>query len=219
MSDDSGGFGDQNSIAIFGEPGSDKFEFVMTGRHLTVRCDGNTAEHVAFGGPIFYGHQASRTKGLNEKLGHPGNVYWHQALAANKVFEMLDGKQRRKALLTRHPSESAVAFRGPDGPFPGIAVGDLSSDQQGQVEKVLKLLLEPYRHSDQAEALQCLKAQGGLKKCSLAFYQEGDMGDDGVWDIWRLEGPSLVWHYRGSPHVHVWVNVADSPSVKTNTKV
>ena len=44
------------------------------------------------------------------------------------------------------------------------------------------------------------------------------MGDDGVWDNWRIEGPSFVWHYRGAPHVHVWVNVADDPSVKLNAK-
>jgi hypothetical protein len=35
-----------------------------------------------------------------------------------------------------------------------------------------------------------------------------------VWDVWRIEGPSFVWHYRGNPHVHVWVNVADDPTVK-----
>jgi hypothetical protein len=50
----------------------------------------------------------------------------------------------------------------------------------------------------------------------LAFYRRGDIGDDGVWDNWRLEGPSFVWHFRGAPHVHVWVNVADSPDVPTN---
>jgi hypothetical protein len=32
-----------------------------------------------------------------------------------------------------------------------------------------------------------------------------------------LEGPSFVWHFRGSPHVHVWVNVADNPSVAITT--
>ena len=62
----------------------------------------------------------------------------------------------------------------------------------------------------------CLKAQGGLDACHLAFYAQNDIGNDGVWDIWRLEGPSFVWHYRGAPHVHVWVNVADDPSVKLN---
>jgi len=43
-----------------------------------------------------------------------------------------------------------------------------------------------------------------------------DIGNDKVWDNWRLEGPSFVWYYRGAPHVHVWVNVADDPSVKLN---
>ena len=67
------------------------------------------------------------------------------------------------------------------------------------------------------EALECLKKQGGLDKCSLAFYEEGHSGDDKEWDNWRLEGPAFVWYFRGTPHVHVWVNVADDPSVATNT--
>jgi hypothetical protein len=81
---------------------------------------------------------------------------------------------------------------------------------------VLGRLIEHYRQSDQDEALGCLKRQGGLDKCSLAFYREGDIGDDKVWDCWRLEGPAFVWYFRGAPHVHVWVNVADDPSVKLN---
>ena len=51
------GFGDC-SVALFGEPGNGKFEFVFTGRHVTRRCDGDSVEGAAFGGPIFYGHQA-----------------------------------------------------------------------------------------------------------------------------------------------------------------
>ena len=80
----------------------------------------------------------------------------------------------------------------------------------------MKKLIEPYRQTDQDEVIKCLKAQGGLKKCNLSFYTDYDIGDDKVWDNWRLEGPSFVWHFRGSPHVHVWVNVADSSKVKTN---
>ena len=71
LKDDAGGFGRSQNIAIFGKPGEAKFELVMTGRHMTLRCDGNTADHVAFGGPIFYGHAAS---GFNEKPGHPNNA-------------------------------------------------------------------------------------------------------------------------------------------------
>ena len=212
LEDDAGGYGNEQSIALFGTPG-EKFEFVMTGRHMTLRCDGNSAEHVAFGGPIFYGHAA---QGFNEKPNHPGNVFWPQAVAANKVFEMLDGKQREKALVASLPREQDSGFQGPEGKFPGIPVSELASDQQSVMAEVLQKLVEPYRQIDREEALQCLKAQGGLEKCSLAFYSDGDIGNDKVWDCWRLEGPSFVWYFRGSPHVHVWVNVADDPSVKLN---
>jgi hypothetical protein len=213
IQDDDEGFGVNQRIAVFGAPGSGKFEFVLTGRHMTIRCDGDSADHVAFGGPIFYGHAAS---GFTEAPNHPGNIFWHQALAANEVFEMLDGKQREQALLKDAPRESAVGFRGKQGKLDGIPVAGLSSDQKEHVQQVLQKLIEPYRQSDRDEAVACLKAQGGLDQCHLAFYKQGDLGDDGIWDIWRLEGPAFVWHFRGSPHVHTWVNVADDPSVELN---
>jgi len=213
LQDDAGGYGRAQTIAIFGEPGNGKWEFVMTGRHLTIRCDGDSAEHVAFGGPIFYGHAA---QGFDEAADHPGNVYWHQALKANKLFEMLDGKQRELALISTAPYESDVSFRGAAGGFAGIPIADLTADQKEHAQAVLTTLLEPYRVSDRDQALECLSAQGGLDKCSLAFFREDDIGNDSVWDIWRIEGPSFVWHYRGAPHVHVWVNIADDPSVATN---
>ena len=147
---------------------------------------------------------------------NPGNIFWHQALAANRVYEMLDGKQRKLALVPKEPVESAVGFRGSAGPFSGIPVSELSSDQKEHVQKVLGKLLDPYRQSDRDEVVACLKAQGGLDRCHLAFFEEPDLGDDGVWDVWRLEGPAFVWYFRGTPHVHTWVNVSADPSVKLN---
>ena len=129
---------------------------------------------------------------------------------------MLDGKQRDQALIKVAPLEDDVAFQGPKGQFPGIPITELSADQKEHAQSVLKTLIEPYRTTDRDEVTRCLEAQGGLDACHLSFYREGDTGDDGVWDIWRLEGPSFVWHFRGNPHVHVWVNVADDPSVKLN---
>lgn len=205
---------DQN-IAIFGKPGTSQFEFVMTGRHMTIRADGDTQSHVALGGPIFHGHAAS---GFNEKVHHPGNIFWHQALLANKVYTILDGKQQETALVARRPGEAAVSFRGADGKFPGIPGSELKSDQKDALQKVLLSLLEPYRKEDQEEVMACLKKQGGLDKCNLAFYKDGDLGDDGEWDNWRLEGPSFVWYFRGHPHVHIWINVADDPTVELNAK-
>ncbi len=217
LRDDTNGhpWGSDQSIALFGRPDSEHFEFVMTGRHMTIRADGNTTPHVAFGGPIFYGHAAS---GFNERVGHPGNVYWEQGRRANFVYRMLDGPQQRRAMVERRPDESAVGFRGRDGQFPGIPVSDLSRDQKDELQRVLRFLLEPYRREDQDEALDCLRRQGGFDRCSLAFYRDGDLGNDQEWDNWRLEGPAFVWYFRGEPHVHVWVNVADDPAVPLNAR-
>ena len=226
LDDDAGGFGEDQSFAIFGKPGDGKFEFVMTGRHMTIRCDGNSSDHVAFGGPIFYGHAAEGN--FDEPADHKSNVFWHQAVAANKLYQMLDGKQRKQALIQMSPSEQASGFR-PKSDIPGMRVSDMSSDQKEHMQKVLELLIEPYRQGDRDEVVQCLKSQGGLDACALSFYRDhvvrgpgggrtvsADIGDDGVWDNWRLEGPAFVWYFRGNPHVHVWVNVADDTSVKIN---
>ena len=208
MKEDYGDFGKYH-VAIFGEPGTKQFEWVLTGRHMTIRCDGNFADGTAFGGPIVYGHGTG-----DSQQGLPGNVFYYQTLKANEVFKMLDGKQREKALVDRAPAEDAVKIRGTDaaGKFPGIAVSELASDQKALVEKVMKELLAPYREDDVKEALGCLTAGGGIDKVHMAFYQQGDIGDDEVWDIWRIEGPSFVWHFRGSPHVHAYINIASNKS-------
>jgi hypothetical protein len=205
-------WGTKLSAAIFGKPGTDKFEFVLTGRHLTLRADGNSAPHVAFGGPIVYGHAP---RGASEEPGHPGNVFWPQAVKANRVYQLLSEKERQQALVPVTPKESAIGFRRP-ADTPGIPVRELSADVKSELRKVLAALLEPYRVEDRDEALAALRAQGGLDGTRLSFFKDDDIGDDGVWDNWRIEGPAFVWHWRGSPHVHVWVHVADDPSVKAN---
>lgn len=215
LDDDAGGFGESQSIAIFGKPGDGKFEFVMTGRHMTLRCDGNSADHVAFGGPIFYGHDPHGE--FNEEKDHDGNVYWYQAKEANKIYQMLDGKQRELAEVGKTPREGDAGFKGKDGKRTGIPITELSKDQREQAQKVLQALIAPYRQSDKDEVIKCLKTQGGLDACNLSFYTDRDIGKDKVWDNWRLEGPSFVWHFRGAPHVHCWVNVADSADVKLNS--
>ncbi|MGC1275606.1 MAG: hypothetical protein WBC44_18005 [Planctomycetaceae bacterium] len=77
--------------------------------------------------------------------------------------------------------------------------------------------MPPYRDADRAEVDRCLTAQGGLEECRLSFYETGDIGENKVWDNWRLEGPAFVGYFRGAPHVHVGVNVADSSAAKITT--
>lgn len=192
-----GGF-KQFHVAVFGEPGTGKFEWELTGRHLTLRADGDTVKNMAFGGPVVYGQGQEDPK---------KNVYYYQTQKANEVFQALDARQVEQALLEKAPKESAVPLQGKNGTFPGVAVGDLSDDQQELVEQTIKVILGPYRKEDVDEALSILKAGGGLKKLRMAFYQQNDLNKDEEWDIWRLEGPSFVWHFRGAPHVHTYVNI------------
>jgi hypothetical protein len=209
-----GTFDKQCAVALFGNPGNgagdgkSKFEFVLTGRHCTRRCDGNSVAGAAFGGPIFYGHAAA---GFNEPATHPGNAYWFQALRANEVFKALDGKQRQLALRTdarKEEGTKTVALAGKSGELHGIPVAELSHDQKDLVRKVMADLLAPFRKADADEAMKLIEA-GGFDDLHLAFYKNMDIGNDGVWDVWQIEGPFMRWYFRGSPHVHTWVHVRE----------
>ncbi|WP_395744918.1 DUF3500 domain-containing protein [Prosthecobacter sp.] len=254
--DDYGPWGADQALAFFGTPDSENFECVVTGFHLTLRAGSGHNTSSAFGGGISQGHQPT---GFYEKTGHPRNIWWYQSLLANKVYALLDEKQRAKALIKgnapfvssdpgavahvdqamRHPEgvnftqlhkeltqhidrtvirpgverddrrESEIRFRGPKGGFPGLPISSMGRDQQDAVLKTLEALLEPYQPEYRDQVLRCLKKQGGIDACSMAFYEQFDMGADQEWDIWRIEGPSFVWYFRGAPHVHIWIHVAD----------
>lgn len=195
--DADGGMGDY-AVAIFGQPGTKKFQWLMTGRHLTIRCDGNTTENMAFGGPIVYGHG----------VGDPRkNLFHYQTKKTNEVFKALDAKQRKEALIAKAPRESAVPLQGKSGKFPGLAVSEMTDDQKKLVQDALKTILSPYRKEDVDEVMAILKKSGGTDKLHMAFYQQGDLRKDQVWDVWRVEGPTFVWHFRGAPHVHAYINI------------
>jgi hypothetical protein len=211
MQDDMGGLGNY-SACLFGD-GDEKLAFMLTGRHQTIRADGGAEKNVVFGGPVFYGHAVT----FNERPDHPGNVWWHQARLASKVFHALDGKQQKLALVLRgSPADNpaSIQLQGEKGAFAGIPVSELSRDQKALVEEVIRSLLAPYRQSDIERVMAAVSANGGLDKLHLSFYQDGDLPDkDGIWDRWKLEGPSFVWYFRGSPHVHTWINIANNANI------
>ena len=67
-------------------------------------------------------------------------------------------------------------------------------------------LLAPFREKDANEALKLIKAND-LNKLHLSYYKNENIGEDEVWDVWQVEGPKMVWYFRGKPHVHVWANI------------
>ena len=68
-------------------------------------------------------------------------------------------------------------------------------------------LLHPYRQQDRDEAMKYIRANGGAEALTMSFYKNADIGNDGVWDVWELESPDMLWYFRGYPHVHTWVNI------------
>ena len=201
-----GGF-NKGSIALFGKPGSGKFEFVYTGRHCTRRCDGDSVEGIAFGGPIFYGHAAGS---FYEKADHKGNAYWFQAKRANELYQALDGKQRKVALLDKRSrgerGNKTIQTKGSTKGLEGLPASELSPDQKGLLGKVLGGLLAPFRKKDADEAMKLIEAND-LNKLHLSYYKKENIGEDEVWDVWQVEGPKMIWYFRGKPHVHVWANI------------
>jgi glycosyltransferase involved in cell wall biosynthesis len=202
-------WGKDQSIAFFGDPRSGPWQFVLTGRHLTLRV--GSPQSQVFGGPIVYGHAAS---GYQEKAGHPGNIFWPQAEATSRLYAMLDEPQRKVAEIEALPEEHAIGF---DTAPLGISARELSPRQKAELNLVLHSLAAPFRASDRARIASCLAAQGGLEALHVAFARANRISAPD-WDNWRLQGPSFVWHWRGWPHVHVWVNIGDDPAEPVNAR-
>ena len=127
------------------------------------------------------------------------------------MFKALDGKQRGLALRDdprKEEGEKTVSLRNSKQGLEGVPVGELSHDQKDLVRKVLADLLAPFRKPDADEALKLIEA-GGFDDLHMAFYKNMDIGKDGVWDVWQIEGPHMLWYFRGAPHVHTWVHVRE----------
>jgi hypothetical protein len=193
------------SIALFGTPGTGKFEFVFTGRHVTRRLDGDFNSGAAFGGPIFYGHSAGD---FNEAPDHPGNVYWYQAKRANELFQALDGKQQQQALRTdaREENKKDTVALPANRELHGLAASEMSADQKDLARAVMRDVLSPFRKADAEESMKIIE-DSGFDNLHFAWYSNLDVGNDKVWDVWQIEGPSAVWYFRGDPHVHTWVHI------------
>jgi hypothetical protein len=196
MSDDWGGLPEYH-VALFGDPAS-QCQWQITGRHVTLRAWGGLGGP-GLGGPIVYGHG----------LGEPRkNLFFHHTNEANRVFAALSDSERARALVEDAPNEDDVAVQGVAGKFPGLPARDSTAEVRALIDGLLGTLYASFREPTAAAIRKQLDLAGGASALHLAFYKEDDLDDDGVWDIWRLEGPNFVWHFRGAPHVHAYVNLA-----------
>jgi len=199
---------------FFGDPAKGPFAFLFTGHHLTLRCDGNFKDSVAFGGPIYYGHTPNP---YSDK-----NVFYYQTQQAMKFFDALNKDQREKAVVAHGtPGEGSdsvqlkeVAGRKSRPKAHGVAFKELSSDQKELMGIVMRSLLSPFRKEDGDEVMSVIKETGGMEKLQFAFYSDkwdgAQTNEKQPWSFWRIEGPGFIWNFRVLPHVHTFVNIAAS---------
>jgi len=190
------------SAIVYGEAAEGKkFSLVFTGHHLTVRCDGNSEEATAFGGPLYYGHSPSGYA--------TNNVFHKQTEAATELFRALDKEAKKVAVMPGKWKDEHGSIPVPkkDSKIPGLCFKDMNKDQKALTEKLMKELISPYRKEDGDEVMELIKATGGMEKVSMAFYEENERTEKEPWTYWRLEGPGFVWSFRALPHIHTFVHV------------
>jgi hypothetical protein len=196
-------------VLICGDPTAPPYQIILTGVHLNLRLGGKSREGAAFGGPQVYGDQRG-----NGRVGLPGNVYREQFVIAQRILRSLDSGRRKHALLEEAPVQTKIELQGRHGVFAGIPVQELEPEGKALAHDLVEGILSAYPRGDVAYARECLVANGGLDALFLSYYQHGEDGEIPEGQVFRLEGPSAVFYFRGYPHVHAFINVAmdgDSP--------
>ena len=138
------------------------------------------------------------------------NVFNYQTKDLTDMYASLSEQQRKAAVKpgTWKDEHGTIKPPRPGEPAPGLSIHDKTKDQRELVEKVMRDLVAPYRKEDGDEVMEIIKANGGLEKIGLMFYQEGKNTAAEPWTYWRLEGPGFVWSFRALPHIHTFVSVS-----------
>lgn len=197
------------SVGFFGRPEDADFEFIYTGHHVTRRCFARNDGAPGFGGrPIFYGNFA---KAFREEKDHAGNPFWYQGLVFNEFVSALDGKQREKILVAREPRSEkpseVIVKRQTD--LPGLSGADLTKDQQAKLIETMRRMLVCFRPADVEATMKTIETNKIVERLFISCYGgEFDIGGDQVWDTWQIEGPEMVWYFRGFPHIHGYFHLA-----------
>ncbi|MCP5541870.1 MAG: DUF3500 domain-containing protein [Akkermansiaceae bacterium] len=197
------------SVGFFGTPEDQDFEFIYTGHHVTRRANAHTDKGMGFHGePIFYGNFA---KAFRETKDHEGNPFWYQGLLFNEFYSALDGKQQEKALVGREPRSEKpdVVIQKKKDDLPGLACADLSADQKAKLLDTMRRMLACFRQDDVDATIKTIEDKQVIDRLFVSCYGGSfDIGNDKVWDTWQIEGPDMVWYFRGMPHIHGYFHLA-----------
>lgn len=199
------------SAGFFGTPEDRNFEFIFTGHHVTRRCSALSDKGQGFGGsPIFYGHYPHTLKNMrenfNESSDHPGNPYWYQGQTFNRFVQALNGRQQQLGLVTVEPrSEDADAVIQITSEKRGLPCSELTPDQKKLFLDTMRRMMAMFREDDVNATIDTIRRNNVIDTLRVSWFAgKYDIGSDKVWDTWQIEGPNMVWYFRGEPHIHAY---------------
>ncbi len=196
---------------------------MFNGGHFMLRkAQGRDKNHV-FGGPISYGQQIG-----NHRFKVKGNAFKLHGDAVNHLCSTLTQMQLSRAYQIEPPMELVTQVQGEGGNFTGLAFAQLSESQLELAKQTLEVLFSSYPEQQQRDAFTAIENNGGLQALHLSlyrdftFYENGDRLVDlsdaqisakaGAYvQVWRIEGPGCVVHFKGYPHVHAYINIVNRP--------
>lgn len=211
-------------LAIYGDPEAEAAQAVIMAGHLMLRSGGAAPGGAAFGGGTAYGHQIG-----NERWRVPGNSFAYHGDAANRLYAGLGAAERAQAVLPAPPHELVLQVQDERGSFEGVRVASLSEAGQEEAGQLLATVFSCYPEEERARALACIEGNGGLGALHVAFYgsrgyyedmqawgsldpAERARRGDPYWQVWRIEGPGTIVHFKGYPHVHAYIQVVRDPA-------
>ena len=121
-------------------------------------------------------------------------------------------------------------MQGAGGRFPACASARSPSRRSEEAARLLDTVLATLpRGRARAGALACIDANGGVGALHVACYaSHGFYADmrawasltpaerarrgDPYWQVWRIEGPGTIVHFKGHPHVHAYIQVVRDPA-------
>ncbi|MCB1088313.1 MAG: hypothetical protein KDM63_14790, partial [Verrucomicrobiae bacterium] len=115
------------------------------------------------------------------------------------------------ALVGREPrsEKPEVVIQKKKDDLPGLACADLSADQKAKLLDTMCRMLACFRQDDVDATIKTIEDKQVIDRLFVSCYGGAfDIGNDKVWDTWQIEGPDMVWYFRGVPHIHGYFHLA-----------
>ncbi|MBM4205414.1 MAG: hypothetical protein FJ194_14890 [Gammaproteobacteria bacterium] len=205
-------------LSIYGDPDDGPCQSVISGGHLDLRAGDQL--HGGFGDGVAWGHQIG-----NHQLRVPGNVWAHHSDALNRLVALLEPEQLSRAICGNPPNELLLQVQSAGGQFEGLAVRAMSEAQQTVFCELITTVIASFTPEHAKTAMDDITANGSFEDLHVALYRDFGFYGDGLkfsdqperdgqlpyFQVWRIEGPGMILHFQGWPHVHAYLRLSREP--------